>query len=552
MKNIQIYDTTLRDGTQGEDISFSLEDKMRIAHKLDELGVHYIEGGWPSSNPKDQAFFQKIKSENLHNSKITAFGSTRKAGNKVENDPNIKSLLDSRAQAVTIFGKTWDLHVTDALKISLQENLDLIHDSVSFLKNHFEEVIFDAEHFFDGFKANQNYALKAIKTAVEAKSDRIVLCDTNGGTMPYELEQIFKELTINTHSPLGIHIHNDSEMAVANSIMAIKLGVTQVQGTINGFGERCGNANLCTIIPNIKLKLKMDCISDEQMKKLWEVSRFINELANMKHWVHQPYVGKSAFAHKGGIHVDAVQKNRLAYEHITPELVGNHQRVLVSDLSGKSNILFKAEEYGIDLDTKNQAVQKILSELKRLESDGFQFEGAEGSFELLMKNAIGKRKKFFDLKGFRVIVEKRNEHEPTISEATIKIIVEGQLEIVAAEGNGPVNALDNALRKALIRFYPELKNVNLYDFKVRILDEKSGTEANTRVLIESGDHDSKWGTVGVSSNIIEASWQALVDSVDYKLHKTRGSGDLKSEKKNEHFKITQHTKHKILKKNGKR
>lgn len=531
MKNIQIYDTTLRDGAQGEDISFSLEDKLRIAHKLDELGIHYIEGGWPSSNPKDHAFFQKIKSENLHNSKITVFGSTRKAGNKVDNDPNIKSLLDSRAQAVTIFGKTWDLHVTDALKISLQENLDLIYDSVSFLKNHFEEVIFDAEHFFDGFKANQEYALKAIKTAVEAKSDRIVLCDTNGGTMPYELEQIFKELNIITHFPLGIHIHNDSEMAVANSIMAIKLGVTQVQGTINGFGERCGNANLCTIIPNVKLKLKMDCISDEQMKKLWEVSRFVNELANMKHWIHQPYVGKSAFAHKGGIHVDAVQKNRQAYEHITPELVGNHQRVLVSDLSGKSNILYKAEEYGIDLDTKNKDVQKILSELKKLESNGFQFEGAEGSFELLMKNAIGKRKKFFDLKGFRVIVEKRNENEPTISEATIKIIVEGQLEIVAAEGNGPVNALDNALRKALIRFYPELKNVDLYDFKVRILDEKSGTEANTRVLIESGDCDSKWGTVGVSTNIIEASWQALVDSVDYKLHKTRGSGGLQLEKK---------------------
>lgn len=531
MRKIKIYDTTLRDGAQGEDISFSLEDKLRIAYKLDELGIHYIEGGWPASNPKDQAFFQKINYKNLHNSKIAAFGSTRKAGVRVDNDPNIKSILGSKAQVVTIFGKAWDLHVTDALKISLQENLDLIYDSISFLKNNFEEVIFDAEHFFDGFKANQDYALKAIQAAMEAKSNRIVLCDTNGGTMPYELEPILKRTTKNINMPFGIHTHNDSEMAVANSILAIKLGVTQVQGTINGFGERCGNANLCSIIPNIKLKLKMDCIADEQMKKLCEVSRFVNELANMKHWIHQPYVGKSAFAHKGGIHVNAIQKNRQAYEHMIPELVGNHQRVLVSDLSGKSNIFYKAEEYGIDLKSKNKSVQKILSDLKKLESNGFQFEGAEGSFELLMKKAIGKRKKFFDLKGFRVIIEKRKENEQPISEATIKIIVDGQLEIMAAEGNGPVNALDNALRKALMRFYPELKNMELFDFKVRILDEKSGTEAKTRVLIESGDFDSKWGTVGVSSNIIEASWQALVDSIDYKLHKTRVVPKLIKEKK---------------------
>ena len=521
MRKIKIYDTTLRDGTQAEDISFSLEDKLRIAHKLDELGVHYIEGGWPASNPKDQAFFQKIKSENLHTSQITAFGSTRKAGNKVEKDPNIKSLLEAQTRVVTIFGKTWDFHVTAALKISLEENLDLIADSISFLKNNVEEVIFDAEHFFDGFKNNPDYALKSIQSAAEAKADWIVLCDTNGGTMPYELEAILEELKKLIKIPFGIHTHNDSETAVANSIVAIKMGAEQVHGTINGYGERCGNANLCSIIPNIKLKLKMDCISDEQMKKLWEVSRFVNELANMKHWIHQPYVGKSAFAHKGGIHVDAVKKNRQAYEHIVPELVGNHQRILVSDLSGKSNILYKAEEYGIDIDNKDTKIQKILTDLKKLESNGFQFEGAEGSFELLMKNALGKRKKFFDLKGFRVIIEKRTENEPPISEATIKIVVDGQLEIMAAEGNGPVNALDMALRKALLGFYPELKDMELFDFKVRILDERRGTEAKIRVLIESGDHDSKWGTVGVSSNIIEASWQALVDSVDYKLHKTR-------------------------------
>ncbi len=532
MQTIKIYDTTLRDGSQAEDISFSLEDKLRIAHKLDDLGIHYIEGGWPASNPKDRAFFQKIKFENFENSIITAFGSTRKAGNKVENDPNIKSLLESKTKVVTIFGKTWDLHVLDALKISLEENLALIYDSVSFLKNDFEEVIFDAEHFFDGYKNNKDYALKAIKAAAEAKCDIIVLCDTNGGTMPHELEPIFKETSKIINTPFGIHTHNDSEMAVANSIIAIKLGATEVQGTINGFGERCGNANLCSIIPNIKLKLKMDCISDDQLKKLWSVSRFVNEIANMKHWNHQPYVGKSAFAHKGGIHVDAVQKSRQAYEHIVPELVGNHQRVLVSDLSGKSNILYKAEEYGINLDSKDQAVQKILSELKKLENNGFQFEGAEGSFELLMKNAVGKRKKFFDLKGFRVIIEKRKENEQPISEATIKIVVDGHLEIMAAEGNGPVNALDNALRKALLRFYPELKDMELFDFKVRILDGKSGTEAKTRVLIESGDYDSKWETVGVSSNIIEASWQALVDSVDYKLHKTKAKGQVSKKGKN--------------------
>ncbi len=525
MRQIKIYDTTLRDGTQAEDISFSLEDKLRIAHKLDELGVHYIEGGWPGSNPKDQAFFQNIKHENFSNARIASFGSTRKAGNKVEKDPNIKALVESKSPVVTIFGKTWDLHVTDALKISLEENLDLIYDSLTFLKSKFEEVIFDAEHFFDGFKNNRDYALKAIQTAAEAQVDWIVLCDTNGGTMPYELEPILNEVKKSITAPIGIHAHNDGEAAVANSILAINQGADQVHGTINGYGERCGNANLCSIIPNIKLKLKMDCISDEQMEKLWDVSRVVNELANMRHWIHQPYVGKGAFAHKGGIHVNAIQKNRKAYEHIVPELVGNHQRVLVSDLSGKSNILYKAEEYGIDLDSKDSAVQKILTELKELEGNGFQFEGAEGSFELLMKNAVGKRNKFFDLKGFRVIIEKRNEKEQPISEATIKIVVDGQLEIMAAEGNGPIDALDKALRKALISFYPELKEVELFDFKVRILDEKSGTEANTRVLIESGDKTSKWGTVGVSSNIIEASWQALVDSLDYKLHKTAKGGN---------------------------
>jgi 2-isopropylmalate synthase len=521
-RTIRIYDTTLRDGTQGEEVSFSLEDKLRVAQKLDELGIHYIEGGWPGSNPKDISFFKEIKKISLKSSRIAAFGSTHRPKARVEDDYNIKTLLEAQTPVITIVGKTWDLHVKDALGVSLEENLDLIYDTLSYLKKRTDEVIFDAEHFFDGFKRNQTYSLKCLQAAVDAGVDWIVLCDTNGGTLVHEIPAILTEVKkVIAPIPFGIHTHNDTEMAVANSIMAVYHGADQVQGTINGYGERCGNANLCSIIPNLKLKLKLDCISEDQLTRLREVAHFVSELANLKPMIHQPYVGNSAFAHKGGIHVNAIQKNPETYEHIKPELVGNKQRVLVSDLSGKSNVIYKANELKIDLKDRDQEIKQILNSLKELEYQGYQFEGAEASFALLMKQILRERKRFFDLQGFRVIVEKRQSDEEPICEATIMLNVNGAIEHTAAIGNGPVNALDNALRKALEKFYPSLKDLTLLDYKVRILDESSGTAAKTRVLIESGDKEGKWGTVGVSQNIIEASWQALVDAIEYKLDKEK-------------------------------
>lgn len=525
MRLIKLYDTTLRDGTQAEDISFSVEDKIRIVERLDELGIHYIEGGWPGSNPKDMQFFKKIQHIPLSNAKIVAFGSTVRAGTFPENDRNIKALLYSHTSAVTIVGKSWDLHVRDALRISLEENLETIHNTLKFLKSEIPEIFYDAEHFFDGYKANPEYALKTLQSAVDAGVDCIVLCDTNGGTMPFEIEKIIKEVRKKITTLLGIHTHNDSEMAVANSIIAVQSGVEHVQGTINGYGERCGNANICSVIPNLKLKLNMDCISDEQMRKLREVSRFVNELANLMPNKHHAFVGDSAFAHKGGIHVSAVKRNPETYEHIKPELVGNKQRILISDLSGKSNIVAKAAEFNIDLRDNNPITLEILQSMKELESQGYQFEGAEASFEVLMKKALGTKKKYFDLIGFRVIDEKGEEDSPPQSEATIMVKVGDKIEHTAAVGNGPVNALDNALRKALEKFYPELKEMELIDYKVRVLSTGEGTAARVRVLIESGDKEDRWGTVGVSHNIIEASWQALVDSIDYKLLKKNKSGD---------------------------
>jgi len=516
---MKIYDTTLRDGSQAEDIAFSVEDKVRIAQKLDELGIHYIEGGWPGSNPKDLQFFQEIKSTPLSQAKITAFGSTCRAGTPPQKDPNIQALIEAGTKVVTIFGKSWDIHPIEALNITLDQNLEIIHSSILFLKDRVGEVIFDAEHFFDGYKSNPQYALSTLKVAQEAKADWIVLCDTNGGTFPDEVQSIIKEVKKKIAVPLGIHVHNDTEMAVANTILAVKEGVGMVHGTINGYGERCGNANLCSIIPNLKLKMGMDCITDDQLKKITEVSRFVSELANLPHNKYLPYVGDSAFAHKGGVHVSAIRKSDATYEHVSPERVGNHQRVLISDLSGESNILYKAAEFKIDFESKDPKVRKILDDLKQLENEGFQFEGAEGSFEILIKKALGQHKKFFELMGFRVIVEKKTEEEVPLSEATIMVRVGDRVEHTAAVGNGPVNALDNAIRKALDKFYPELKEVKLLDYKVRILSTKDGTGAQTRVLIESGDGKSKWGTVGVSENIIQASWQALVDSIDYKLLK---------------------------------
>lgn len=520
MSLVKLYDTTLRDGTQAEDISFLVEDKIRIAHKLDEIGIHYIEGGWPGSNPKDVAFFKDIKKEKLSQAKIAAFGSTRRAKITPDKDHNLKTLVQAEPDVCTIFGKTWDFHVREALRISLEENLELVFDSLEYLKARVPEVFYDAEHFFDGYKANPDYAIKTLKAAQDAKADCIVLCDTNGGTMPFELVDIIREVRKHISAPLGIHTHNDSECAVANSIHAVNEGIVQVQGTINGFGERCGNANLCSIIPALSIKMKKECISDEQLRKMRDISRLVYELANISPDKHQPYVGNSAFAHKGGVHVSAIQRHPETYEHMRPERVGNMTRVLISDLSGRSNILAKAEEFKINMDSKDPVTLEILDNIKEMENRGYQFEGAEASFELLMKRALGTHRKFFSVIGFRVIDEKRHEDQKPFSEATIMVKVGGKVEHTAAEGNGPVNALDNALRKALEKFYPKLKEVKLLDYKVRVLPAGQGTASSTRVLIESGDKEARWGTVGVSENIVDASYQALIDSIEYKLHRS--------------------------------
>lgn len=514
-----IYDTTLRDGTQAEDISFSVQDKVRIALRLDKIGIDFIEGGWPGSNPKDMNFFREIRNYSFKKATITAFGSTARARTTPEADPNLKALLAAKTKAVTIFGKSWDIHVRDALRITLSQNLGIIRDSLKYLKNYVPIVFYDAEHFFDGFKNNPEYALATLQAAGEAKVDALVLCDTNGGTLPQEIFEIVKVVKERISLPLGIHAHNDAETAVANSIMAVQAGVQHVQGTINGYGERCGNANLCSVIPNLQFKLKRQCLAEEQIAKLVDVSRFVAELANRQPDKHQPYVGASAFAHKGGVHVSAIEKNPQTYEHISPEKVGNRRRILISDLAGKSNILQKAAEYNIDLSRKDPLTQEILNTLKEMEHQGFQYEGAEASFELLMKKALGIQKKYFELLGFRVLSEKFKEDQAPVSEATIMIKVGGRIEHTAATGNGPVNALDNAIRKALEKFYPQLSEMELIDYKVRVLTAGQGTGAKVRVLIESGDHQDKWGTVGVSENVIEASWQALVDSITYKLLK---------------------------------
>ncbi len=519
MSQIMLYDTTLRDGTQAEDISFLVSDKVRIAQRLDELGVHYIEGGWPGSNPKDIAFFQEIKNVTLKQAKIAAFGSTRRAKTTPELDNNIQTLIQAAPDVVTIFGKSWDFHVHEALRISLEENLELINDSLAYLKKHIPEVIYDAEHFFDGYKANPEYALKTLKAAEDAGVDCIVLCDTNGGTLPSEFPEIMAAVKQAVSTPLGIHAHNDSECAVANSLMAVSLGAVHVQGTLNGFGERCGNANLCSIIPALKVKMGHQCVTDEQMKTLRVVSRYVYELANLIPNKHQAYVGNSAFAHKGGVHVSAIQRHPETYEHMRPEKVGNATRVLVSDLSGRANILAKAEQFNINLDSKDPVTLEILENIKEMENKGYQFEGAEASFELLMRKALGTLRHYFSVIGFRVIDTKLKEDDKPLSEATIKVKVGGRIEHTAAEGDGPVNALDNALRKALEHFYPQLNEMKLLDYKVRVLPTGHGTASITRVLIESGDGDSRWGTVGVSDNIIDASYHALVDALLYKLVK---------------------------------
>ena len=521
-RHIEIYDTTLRDGCQAEDIAFTVEDKLRITERLDEFGVRYIEGGWPGSNPRDEAFFKAAQKLHLKQAQIAAFGATRRAGTKGSDDQNLKMLLQAETPVVTIVGKTWGLHVRDDLRISQVQNFQVIHDSISFLKRHAKKVIFDAEHFFDGFHDNVEFAVKCCRVAAEAGADLICMCDTNGGRLPHEIAAAVDAVRQAVDTPLGIHCHNDSELAVANSLTAVQHGVTQVQGTVNGIGERCGNVNLCSVIANLQLKMNYKVVNPAQLRRLRELSHFVWELANLEPNKRQPFVGLSAFAHKGGLHVAAVQKNPLTYEHIDPTVVGNRQRVLVSDLSGRSNILYKAQEFGVDVETVKPAVKLVLAEVKELENKGFQFEGAEASFELLMQKGLNGKVRSFRLIGFRVIDEKRKEDEPPLSEATIMIEgPDGGIEHTAATGNGPVNALDRALRKALRQFYPQIDEVELLDYKVRVLGGGEGTGATVRVLIESGDGHERWGTVGVSPNVIEASWQALVDSIEYKLYKDR-------------------------------
>ncbi len=518
MKNVKLYDTTLRDGTQAEGINFSSSDKLLIAKKLDQFGVHYIEGGWPGSNPKDIEFFKRVKSLKLKKARVAAFGSTRRGKTPVEKDANVIKLLESDTPVVTIFGKSWMLHVRDVLRTTAEENLQMISDTVAYLKKLGKEVIYDAEHFFDGFEDNPDYAIKTLLEAEAAGADTIVLCDTNGGTMPLRLAEIIREVRRVVKTPIGIHSHNDAGMGVANAIVAVEEGAVHIQGTINGYGERCGNANLVGIIPNLVLKLGILSVSKKSLASLTELSRYVDEIANMAPDTRAPYVGLSAFAHKGGVHTNAVMKNPRGYEHVEPTSVGNSRRVLISELSGRSSVFMKAQEMRLGLKKDAPETQKVLTVIKRLENEGYEFEAAEGSFKLLVDKVLERHTPFFSLEGFHVNVEKLSDGE-LISEATIKVKVGARFEHTAAEGDGPVNALDSALRKVLIPFYPTIADMHLVDYKVRVLDAKAGTAAKVRVLIESMDKKEMWGTVGVSENIIEASWQALVDSVEYKLLK---------------------------------
>ncbi|NQS76206.1 MAG: citramalate synthase [Peptococcaceae bacterium] len=518
MRFIQIYDTTLRDGAQAEGISYSCEDKIKIAQYLDRMGFHYIEGGWPLSNPKDLEFFTSIRGYNFKNARLAAFGATRKAGTMAENDANIKSILDTGAQVATIFGKSWDFHVTKALRITLEENLNMIRDTIAYLKRSGLEVIYDAEHFFDACKANPEYAMSTIEAAKAGGASTVVLCDTNGGSLPLEIKDLVELVVNRLDIPVGIHAHNDTDVAVANSMMAVQAGAVQVHGTVNGYGERCGNANLCSVIPNLTLKCGLETIPRENIGRLTEMSRFVSEVANINPYIHQPYVGHSAFAHKGGVHVSALLKDSRSYEHIAPELVGNRRRVLVSELSGISNMLYKYKELNVNIDGRSREGKRILEEIKDMENRGFQFEGAEGSFELMLRKAYDGYVEPFILESLRLIVEVKQDGG-AYSEAIIKMRVGEEVVHTAAEGNGPVNALDNALRKALESFFPCIRSMRLTDYKVRVIDESDGTGAIVRVHIETGDGIRTWGTVGVSENIIEASWQALADSLAFGLLK---------------------------------
>jgi len=527
MDPILLYDTTLRDGTQGENITFSADEKLTIATRLDDIGIHYIEGGWPGSNPRDVAFFNLAKRVTFNHARLAAFGSTRKPGTRPDRDDNLNALLETETPAVTVFGKSWDLHVEKIMNNTLQENLSMINDSVAFLKQHGREVIYDAEHFFDGYKDNRDYAMQSLAAALDGGADFIVLCDTNGGTLPFELESIIAEVqqqmnnigsgsSQNNSVKLGIHSHNDCGMAVANSITAVQNGAVMVHGTMNGYGERCGNADLTSIIPILSIKMDRACITPENLKKIKTLSRYVSETANLVPLNSRPFVGKSAFAHKGGIHVSAIMKTPRAYEHMDPAKVGNSRRVLVSDLSGKSNVEYKAKELGVELGKNGFDSSRIASEIKQMEQEGYQFDTADGTFKILLEKFTDQFKPHFALESFRVTIEK-DKDQPCSAHATIKISVGGKEEITAGEGYGPVSALDNALRKALDKFYPDLDTMRLVDFKVRVIDGTRGTAAKVRVLIESRDQNEIWSTMGVSEDIIEASWQALADSFQFKL-----------------------------------
>ncbi len=516
-KKLSIYDTTLRDGAQGEGVSFSLSAKLRLARRLDEMGVDCIEGGYAGSNEKDMAFFREIKAEPLRHARIAAFGSTRRARMRVQDDPFVQALIQADTPVATVYGKAWDMHVRKALRTTLRENLAMIADTVGYLKDNGKDVIFDAEHFYDGYVARPDYAMACIEAARGAGADTLALCDTNGGRLPHEIGAATREVCDAMSCPIGFHGHNDSGLAVANTLEAVRAGATQVHCTVNGYGERCGNANLCTLVPALELKMGYTCLAPGRLARMRDLALFTEELVNVRHDSKAPYVGHSAFSHKGGPHVNAVKKNPTTYEHVSPDAVGNTRRILISELSGGANVLLKAIELGIGRRESTTGARDILKALKTMESQGYAFESADASFQMLIQKTLEKHKSFFDLEGFRVIVEKRGKNEPCLSEATLKVRVKSDIEQTVAEGDGPVNALDRALRKALTRFYPSIADVSLTDFRVSILDPEEATAAKTRVLIESGDGKNVWRTIGVSENIIEAAWQALLDSVEYKL-----------------------------------
>lgn len=523
MPRIFVYDTTLRDGAQGEHVSLTLEDKLRIARRLDEFGIDYIEGGWPGSNPKDSEFFARAQDLSLRHARLAAFGSTRRAGVSPTKDEGLRTLLEARTPVVTLVGKSWTLHVTEALRTSLEENLEMIRSSVAFLKGEGREVVYDAEHFFDGYRADPDYAMATLAAAQEAGADWIVLCDTNGGILPWEVEERVVRVRDAGHTRLGIHVHNDAGTAVATTLAAVRAGATQVQGTINGVGERCGNVDLCAVIAGAILKLDCDLACLENLDQLTALSAYVYDVANLVPIDNQPYVGRSAFAHKGGIHVSAMMRNEQTYEHIDPAAVGNQRRILISELAGRSNLFASAKQMGLSLEDNQPAVQQAIETVKRLENQGYLFEDADASLELLLRRQLGLWKPRFQLKSYRVTVDNRGVGDPR-ADATIHVAVGDREEHTAAEGDGPVHALDRALRKALQPFYPEVERIHLTDYRVRVLDGSQGTGTQVRVVIESADEHGPWTTVGVSANILEASWEALVDSIEYGL--ARHSGDV--------------------------